>query len=342
MAARAFASRARFREQRALALAARTSAPLSNAPELSPPSLTVGVQVLEFRRKLASSVRLTEALDAVRGMLEPLYNRYEKDVKAIRPLATKAEEALGGGGTLSLKRFLDMAQDAELVGSQLSRNQVIMMMMMMMMMMAHSSRGIRWGGGDPSTSSVSPASVSPASAPQLRARRSPTLALHTPSSHTHLLFTPLRSHRLPPRPAAPRRAQVKMAFVNALQFSADTSAVRKPLLSRGAEFEEALVRLTANYDHPTPAGGGLDAPIGTPKRGRAQNRFSTMSLTSAAASSISAAVKQTLSTVRTAREKGGEAAPIAEADVAALEEAVLSKLPTVVGKLLAVLGDLAA
>ena len=93
------------------------------------------------------------------------------------------------------------------------------------------------------------------------------------------------------------RNAIKMAFVNSLQFAAESAAVRKPLLSRGMEFEEALIRLAWAYDAPSGGGGGgisgsdgLQAPIGVPKAGRKQNRFSTLSAASAAAASISATV----------------------------------------------------
>ena len=43
------------------------------------------------------------------------------------------------------------------------------------------------------------------------------------------------------------RNAIKQAFVNSLPFSDDTAADRKPLLRRGAEFDEALVRLARAY-----------------------------------------------------------------------------------------------
>ena len=66
----------------------------------------------------------------------------------------------------------------------------------------------------------------------------------------------------------------------------------------------------------------------------------------AAASSISAVVKQTLSTVRTSRDAHGGAASSdsaeTSAELSAMEAAILAKLPTVMGKLLSVLGDISS
>jgi hypothetical protein len=215
-------------------------------------------EVLEFRRKIAGSALLAEAFDSLRPLVAPLYARYARDPKAA--MGAMASPAKGvavtaaltaATGTLSLKRFLDMCQDAALIGSQLSRN------------------------------------------------------------------------------------SVKMAFVNSLKFSADAAAVRQPLLSGGGEFEEALMRLAHAY---VAAGDGAGAstltePVGNPKKGRAQNRFSNFSAVSAAVSTVSAAVKFTMSARR-----GGEA-DSTDADIAQLEEALLSKLPVVLGKLLATLTD---
>ena len=221
--------------------------------------------VLEFRRKITGSSLLTEAFDALRHLTDPLYTRYSKDIKAANMsspfkvivaaaggVAAPSERrpSDGGGGTLSLKRFLDLCQDASLIGTQLSRN------------------------------------------------------------------------------------AVKTAFVHSLQFSADTAAVRKPLLTRGDEFDEALIRLAYAYEAPS---GGVEfaSPIGNTRKGKAQNRFSTLSVASAAASSVSAAVKGAIGSRRDAPPEAGSA----DAEAAEIEAEVLAKLPLVLGKLIAVLAD---
>jgi len=113
--------------------------------------------VLGFRRMVLGSTLLSEALTAVRPLLEPLHLKYGlKPGEGGAPKNTPA-------GALGIRQFYDMCSDARLAGADLSRN------------------------------------------------------------------------------------AIKQAFVNSLPFSDDTAADRKPLLRRGAEFDEALVRLARAY-----------------------------------------------------------------------------------------------
>ena len=213
--------------------------------------------VLEFRRKIAGSFQLSEAFDAIRPLIDPLFARYAKEPRlASTPSrsAAKGPSALAGGGPpvgeMSLKRFLEMCTDAELIGSQLSRNQAM------------------------------------------------------------------------------------MAFVNSLQFSAD-EVTRAPLLSRDTEFDEALVRLAwAHGGSPTgPGKKSLMEAIGTPKGNRKHNRFSTLVAVNTAASTISQAVRNTISTKR------GEGEGAVDAETSEMESAVLARLPELLGRLLALMVD---
>jgi Ca2+-binding EF-hand superfamily protein len=113
--------------------------------------------VLGFRRMVLGSTLLSEALTAVRPLLEPLHLKYGlKPGEGGAPMNTPA-------GALGIRQFYDMCSDARLAGADLSRN------------------------------------------------------------------------------------AIKQAFVNSLPFSDDTAADRKPLLRRGVEFDEALVRLARAY-----------------------------------------------------------------------------------------------
>ena len=70
--------------------------------------------MLDFRYTLANSEIISEALDAISPMLDPLYDKY-----ADMPIK-------GGGGVFqsgkgfSLKSFLEVCAEATLVGPQLS------------------------------------------------------------------------------------------------------------------------------------------------------------------------------------------------------------------------------
>ena len=113
--------------------------------------------VLGFRRMVLGSTLLSEALTAMRPLLEPLHLKYGlKPGEGGAPMNTPA-------GALGIRQFYDLCSDARLAGADLSRN------------------------------------------------------------------------------------AIKQAFVNSLPFSDDTAADRKPLLRRGAEFDEALVRLARAY-----------------------------------------------------------------------------------------------
>ena len=68
-------------------------------------------EVLEFRRMVVGSGLISSALDAINPMLDPLYERYAQ-------LPSKGR--YHGGYGCSLKAFLDLCQDADLVGQQLS------------------------------------------------------------------------------------------------------------------------------------------------------------------------------------------------------------------------------
>jgi hypothetical protein len=119
------------------------------------------------------------------------------------------------------------------------------------------------------------------------------------------------------------RYQVKMAFVNSLPFSADASDVRKPLLAKGAEFEEAFMRIVHVYSTPALMGSELLTPMGQISEGSPQKSFSAPQF----AASVSALMKQSVS------------AAIADASPAdaEMEAAIIKKLPIVLGKLLATL-----
>lgn len=68
-------------------------------------------EVLEFRRMIVGSALIASALEAVSPMLEPVYEKF-----AMLPSKGKYTGSTG----CSLKAFLEMCQDAQLVGSQLS------------------------------------------------------------------------------------------------------------------------------------------------------------------------------------------------------------------------------
>lgn len=69
---------------------------------------------LEFRKVIVSSAALAEALASIGPLLEPLYNTFAgSDLRAGR-----------GGTGLSLKTFLDMCTQSELIGGSLSNMQV--------------------------------------------------------------------------------------------------------------------------------------------------------------------------------------------------------------------------
>ena len=71
---------------------------------------------LEFRKAIVTSGPLNEALASISPMLEPLYNTFAGDTSQLR--------AGRGGGGLSLKTFLDMCSQSELIGGALSNMQV--------------------------------------------------------------------------------------------------------------------------------------------------------------------------------------------------------------------------
>ena len=111
--------------------------------------------------------------------------------------------------------------------------------------------------------------------------------------------------------------------MHSLELTADGTAVRKPLLSRGAEFHEAILRLTRAYD---PGSGGVGALM-TPKRNRPLPRLSNAGMAATAQAAVSAAIQaRTSSTPREVDETG---------EVGDEEAALLEKLPVVCGKLLA-------
>ena len=67
-------------------------------------------EVLEFRKMVVESSTLSDALEAINPLLDPLYERY-----AEAPAKVK-----GGAAGFSLKAFQEMCQEAELVGHELS------------------------------------------------------------------------------------------------------------------------------------------------------------------------------------------------------------------------------
>ena len=73
-------------------------------------------EVLDFRYTLANSATLSEAIDVIRPLIDPLYDKYAD--MPIRVVSGKP------GMGFSLRNFLEMCQEASLVGAQLSHVQV--------------------------------------------------------------------------------------------------------------------------------------------------------------------------------------------------------------------------
>ena len=83
-----------------------------------------GCGVLQFRRMVLNSVVLEDAVEALSKRLDALYNKYSKEAKVMRGAAGGAARLdTGGASMMTIKRFLEMCEEAELIGPSLSRHQ---------------------------------------------------------------------------------------------------------------------------------------------------------------------------------------------------------------------------
>jgi len=118
------------------------------------------------------------------------------------------------------------------------------------------------------------------------------------------------------------RAAVKNAFVYSLELNTDETGVSRPMLAKGAEFAEAVLRLTGAYDPSLAPRGPLSPPKSTPGKFR-------KALPSASNAGMAASAEAAVVAAMEGSEEGHEEeATDKEADL-------LEKLPVVCGKLLA-------
>ena len=120
---------------------------------------------------------------------------------------------------------------------------------------------------------------------------------------------------------------VKNTFVSSLQIAADSDAARKPLLEK-PEFFEALLRLAYVYDSTRDEEKGSARGGGGRGKKKAEGAAFNPRV---AAESLTAAVKSKLGVDGTPRADG------ADGEVSEIEATIIEKLPTVTGKLLALL-----
>lgn len=128
------------------------------------------------------------------------------------------------------------------------------------------------------------------------------------------------------------RLQVKTVFLSALEITASSSYRRRPLLTR-SEFDEALLRLAYHYEAtddtgPTSRAARRNSSGGTPLAARPLQGHAVLPQDGDKRAAVFA------------KEVGTEiAAKVAQADAqqqhSPLEEAILAKLPLIVGRLLA-------
>jgi hypothetical protein len=119
------------------------------------------------------------------------------------------------------------------------------------------------------------------------------------------------------------RHQAKLVFVHSLEIAPDGGALRKPLLARGPEFHEAILRLTHKYQlTKEDAQLGADGRTSLRKSCKLQtsaDKFSNAGMAARAQADVHAAV----------------AGNVVTNDASEEEAAILEKLPLVCGKLLA-------
>lgn len=123
------------------------------------------------------------------------------------------------------------------------------------------------------------------------------------------------------------RLQVKTVFLSALEITASSSYRRRPLLTR-SEFDEALLRLAYLYEATDATGLPSRATRGTPLAARPLQGHAVLPQDGDKRAAVFAKEVGTEITAKVAQAN-------AQQQRSLLEEAILAKLPLIVGRLLA-------